>query len=89
MRQGQAATIVESFPEDIRTQVISLAAAVQIYPNYPMIQNWLSTEPCFPPDQEQKTALGDGAPPGVVPILRPPARLVLDDNMRLPDTVQE
>ena len=84
MRQGQAATIVESFPEDIRTQVISLAAAVQIYPNYPMIQNWLSTEPCFPPDQEQTTALGDGAPPGVVPILRPPARLVLDDNMRLP-----
>jgi hypothetical protein len=89
MRQGQAATIVESFPEDIRTQVISLAAAVQIYPNYPMIQNWLSTEPCIPPDQEQKTALGDGAPPGVVPILRPPARLVLDDNMRLPGTVQE
>ena len=37
MRQGQAATIVEFFPEDIRTQVISLAAAVQIYPNYPMI----------------------------------------------------
>ena len=64
MRQGQAATIVECFPEDVRTQVISLAAAVQICPNYPMIQNWLSTEPCFPPDQEQKTALGDGAPPG-------------------------
>ena len=89
MRQGQAATIVECFPEDIRTQVISLAAAVQIYPNYPMIQNWLSTEPCFPPEQEQKTALGDGAPPGVIPILRPPARLVLDDNMPLPGTVQE
>ena len=89
MRQGQAATIVECFPEDIRTQVISLAAAIQIYPNYPMIQNWLSTEPCFPPDQEQKTALGDGAPPGVIPILRPPARLVLDDNMPLPGTVQE
>jgi hypothetical protein len=89
MRQGQAATIVECFPEDIRTQVISLAAAVQIYPNYPMIQNWLSTEPCFPPDQEQKAALGDGAPPGAIPILRPPARLVLDDNMPLPGTVQE
>ena len=89
MRQGQAATIVEFFPEDIRTQVISLAAAVQIYPNYPMIQNWLSTEPCFPPGQEQKTALGDGAPPGFVPILPPPARLVLDDNMRLAGTVQE
>jgi hypothetical protein len=89
MRQGQAATSVESFPEDIRTQVISLSAAVQIYPNYPIIQNWLSTEPCFPPDQEQKTALGDGAPPGVVPMLRAPAPLVLDDNMRLPGTVQE
>jgi hypothetical protein len=89
MRQGQAATIVECFPEDIRTQVISLAAAVQICPNYLMIQNWLSTAPCFPPDQEQKTALGDGTPPGVKPILRPPARLVLDDNMPLPGTVQE
>jgi hypothetical protein len=63
-------------------QVISLAAAVEIYPNYAMIQNWLSTEPSFPPDQEQKTALGDGASPGVVPMLRPPALLVLDDNER-------
>jgi hypothetical protein len=88
MRQGQAATIVESFPEDIRAQVISLAAAVQIYPNYPMIQNWLSTEPC-PPGQEQQTALGDGTPPGFVPILPPPTRLVLDDNKRLAGTVQE
>jgi hypothetical protein len=78
----QAATIVACFPEEIRAQVISLAAAVQIYPNYAMIQNWLSTEPSFPPDQEQKTALGDGASPGVVPMLRPPALLVLDDNER-------
>ena len=90
-RQGQAATIAACFPEEIRAQVISLAAAVQIYPNYAMIQNWLSTEPSFPPeqeqpsfppDQEQKTALGDGASPGVVPMLRPPALLVLDDNER-------
>ena len=67
--QGQAATIVEFFPEDMRTQVISLAAAVQIYPNYPMIQNWLSTEPFFPPNQEQNAAPVQVAPPEVAPIL--------------------
>jgi hypothetical protein len=34
-----------------------------------MIQNWLSTEPYFPPDQEQKAALGEVTPPKVVPII--------------------
>ena len=67
--QGQTAAIIESFPADVRTQVISLAAAVQIYPNYPMIQNWLSTEPYFPPDQEQNAARGEVAPPELAPIL--------------------
>jgi hypothetical protein len=72
-----------------RAQTISLAAAVQIYPNYPMIQNWLSTEPSFPPNQEQNAALGEGAPLGVIPIVRSPALLVLDDDKRQPSTVQE
>jgi len=67
--QGQTAAIIESFPADVRTQVISLAAAVQIYPNYPMIQNWLSTEPYFPPDQEQNAARGEVAAPELAPIL--------------------
>jgi hypothetical protein len=67
--QGQTAAIIESFPADVRTQVISLAAAVQICPNYPMVQNWLSTEPYFPPDQEQNAAPGEVAPPEIVPIL--------------------
>ena len=67
--QGQTAAIIESFPADVRTQVISLAAAVQIYPNYPMIQNWLSTEPYFPPDQEQNAARDEVAAPELAPIL--------------------
>jgi hypothetical protein len=67
--QGQTTTIVESFPADVKTQVISLAAAVQICPNYPMIQNWLSTEPFFPPNQEQNAALVQVAPPEAAPIL--------------------
>lgn len=67
--QGQTATFIESFPADVKIQVMSLAAAVQIYPNYPMIQNWLSTEPYFPPDQELKAALGEVAPPEVGPTL--------------------
>jgi hypothetical protein len=87
-RQGQAAAIIESFPEDIRAQSISIASAIEIYPNYPMILNWLSTEPSSP-NQEQNAALSEGAPPGVIPIVRPPALLVLDDDKRLPSTVQE
>ena len=67
--QGQTTTIVEFFPADVKTQVISLAAAVQICPNYPMIQNWLSTEPFFPPNQEQNAALVQVAPPEAAPIL--------------------
>ena len=67
--QGQIPAIFEAFTADVKTQVISLAAAVQIYPNYPMVQNWLSTEPHFPPDQEQSAALAEVAPPEVAPIL--------------------
>ena len=88
-RKGRAAAIIECFPPDVRTQAISLAAAVQIYPNYTMIQNWLSTEPSVPTNQEQNAALGEGAPPGIIPIVRPPALLALDDDRRRPSTVQE
>jgi hypothetical protein len=70
---GQPASILESFPPDARSQVISLAAAVQIYPNYPMVQNWLSTEPCFPPARAPKTALGEIAPPDAAPVLTLPS----------------
>jgi len=83
------ATLVECFPPDIRAKAISLAAAVQIHPNYLMIQNWLSTEPSLPPNQGQDAALGEGAPSGVIPIARPPALLVLDDDERRPGTAQE
>jgi hypothetical protein len=34
-----------------------------------MIQNWLSTEPYFPPDQEQNAARGEVAAPELAPIL--------------------
>ena len=69
----QPASILESFPLDTRSQVIFLAAAVQIYPNYPMVQNWLSTEPCFPPDRAPTTALGEIAPPEAAPVLTLPS----------------
>ena len=84
--QGQTAAIIESFPADVRTQVISLAAAVQICPNYPMVQNWLSTEPYFPPDQEQNAAPGEVAPPEVAPIL---ALAAADPSPRDPKAREE
>jgi hypothetical protein len=58
---GQPSSILESLPQDSRPQVISLAAAVQIHPNYSMVQNWLSTEPCLPSERAQATAPGESA----------------------------
>jgi len=84
--QGRTSAIIESFPADGKTQVMSLAAAVQIYPNYPMVQNWLSTEPHFPPDQEQNAALGEVASPEVAPIL---ALAAADPSPRAPKTREE
>jgi hypothetical protein len=60
---GQPPSILESLPQDSRPKVISLAAAVQIHPNYSMVQNWLSTEPCLPPERAQATAPGESASP--------------------------
>jgi hypothetical protein len=70
---GQAPSILESLPLDARSQVISLAAAVQIHPNYSMVQNWLSTEPCLPPEKAQATAPGESASPEVPPFLALPS----------------
>jgi len=61
--RGQQQCIVDSFPKDLQDQARSLAAAVQLYPNYPLIQNWLSTEPYFPPDEVLTGAGGDAPPP--------------------------
>jgi len=61
----QGAAVTDSFPERAKRQALSLAAVVQLYANYPLIQNWLSTEPYFPPDKEQTDGLGlsgDAAP---------------------------
>jgi hypothetical protein len=69
---GQPASILESLPLDARSQVTALAAAVQICPNYPMVQNWLSTEPCFPPDNAQTTAPGENVALKVAPVLTLP-----------------
>ena len=70
---GQPSSILESFPPNARSQVISLAAAVQIHPNYSMVQNWLSTEPCLPPERAQATAAGEGASPEAEPFLTLPS----------------
>jgi hypothetical protein len=88
-REGQTAATVESFPADIKAQTVSLAAALQIYPNYPMVQNWLSTEPSLPPNQEQGVAPGKDAPPGIIPIGPPPVLLALDDDKERPSVMQE
>jgi hypothetical protein len=40
-------------------------------------------------EARKDTALGEGAPPGIVPILRPPALLVLDEDKRRPSTMPE
>ena len=50
-RQGDEETaLINRLPENIRVQAVAAAAAVQLCPNYPLVQNWLSTEPYFPPD---------------------------------------
>jgi hypothetical protein len=59
---GQEHCIVDSFPAELQDQARSLAAAVQLYPNYPLIHNWLATEPHFPPDKIQGAG-GDAPPP--------------------------
>ena len=33
-------------------EATAAAAAVQLCPNFPLVQNWLSTEPYFPPDEK-------------------------------------
>ena len=70
---GQPPSILESFPQDARSQVISLAAAVQIHPNYSMVQNWLSIEPCLPPEGAQATAPGESASQEAAPFLALPS----------------
>jgi hypothetical protein len=49
--QGDKKTaLIDLLPENVRVKAIAAAAAVQLCPNYPLVQNWLSTEPYFPPD---------------------------------------
>jgi hypothetical protein len=49
--QGEdEAALIDLLPENIRIQAVAAAAAVKLCPNYPLVQNWLSTEPYFPPD---------------------------------------
>jgi hypothetical protein len=64
---GQQRCIVDSLPQELRDQARSLAAAVQLYPNYPLIQNWLSTEPYSAPDKMQDVG-GDAPPPEPHPL---------------------
>jgi hypothetical protein len=70
---GQPPSILESLPPDTRSQVISLAAAVQIHPNYSMVQNWLSIEPCLPPEKVQATTPSETASPEAAPVLALPS----------------
>jgi hypothetical protein len=60
-RMGQATAVVDRFNEDAKGQAQSLAAAVQLCANYPLVQNWLSVEPYFPPDKEQSQAQSSDA----------------------------
>jgi hypothetical protein len=62
----QTQPVADSFPEGSREQVLSLASMVQLYPNYPLIQNWLSTEPYFPP-HTRREADEDQSPPLLKP----------------------
>lgn len=68
-QSGQKQAVVDGFPNELPPQARSLAAMVQIYPNYPLIQNWLSTEPYYPPDGPQEPR-DDMAPPQLVPMPR-------------------
>ncbi len=49
--QGEHQTaLIDLLPEDIRVKATAAAAAVQLCPNYPLVQNWLSTKPDYPSD---------------------------------------
>jgi hypothetical protein len=60
------AALIDLLPENIRIQAIAAAAAVQLCPNYPLVQNWLSTEPYFPPNTPPVD------PPGIPDALQVP-----------------
>jgi hypothetical protein len=53
-QNGFPDSVIDSFSESAKSQAISIAAAIQLCPNYPLVQNWLSTEPYFPPDNQQR-----------------------------------
>jgi hypothetical protein len=59
-QNGFSDTAIDSLPEPVRSHVISAAAAIQLCPNFPLVQNWLSTEPYFPPDRQQLGFGGGG-----------------------------
>jgi hypothetical protein len=59
---GTHACVLDVLPEEARDRAKALAAAVQLYPNFPLVLNWLSTEPYFPPAPEQAEP-GDTPPP--------------------------
>jgi hypothetical protein len=51
---GQEPVVIDNLSGTMKQQALALAAAVQLCPNYPLVQNWLATEPYFPPDAKQE-----------------------------------
>jgi hypothetical protein len=64
---GDQEAVVDKFDQPLQDQARAIAAAVQLYPNYPLIQNWLSTEPYFPPDHEESEGPDDAEPMPLAP----------------------
>jgi hypothetical protein len=50
LQHGATEPVINHFPDPCRQQALALAQAVQLYPNYMLVQNWLATEPHFESD---------------------------------------